>query len=120
MGNRILIVDDTAFMRMTLKNVLQKNGYEIVGEAENGQQAVEKYAQETPDLVTMDITMPVMDGITAIKEIMKTNTEAKIVVVSAMGQKSLVIEALSSGAKDFIVKPFQPERILDAVKKVLA
>ena len=107
-------------MRMTLKNVLQKNGYEIVGEAENGQQAVEKYAQETPDLVTMDITMPVMDGITAIKEIMKTNTEAKIVVVSAMGQKSLVIEALSSGAKDFIVKPFQPERILDAVKKVLA
>ncbi len=120
MGNRILIVDDTAFMRMTLKNVLQKNGYEIVGEAENGQQAVEKYMQETPDLVTMDITMPVMDGIAAIKEIMKTNADAKIIVVSAMGQKSLVIEALSSGAKDFIVKPFQPERILDAVKKVLA
>ncbi len=120
MGNRILIVDDTAFMRMTIKNVLQKNGYEVVGEAENGQVAVEKYMQEKPDLVTMDITMPIMDGITAIKEIMQTNPEAKIVVVSAMGQKSLVIEALSSGAKDFIVKPFQPERILDAVKKVLA
>lgn len=120
MGNRILIVDDTAFMRMTIKNVLQKNGYEVVGEAENGQIAVEKYRQEKPDLVTMDITMPVMDGITAIKEIMQTNSDAKIVVVSAMGQKSLVIEALSSGAKDFIVKPFQPDRILDAVKKVLA
>ncbi|UNC91777.1 response regulator [Candidatus Contubernalis alkaliaceticus] len=119
MANKILITDDTAFMRMTLKNILQKNGYEIAGEAEDGLQAVEKYKTEQPDLVTMDITMPNMDGISAIKEIMSYDAKAKIIVCSAMGQKSLVIEALSSGAKDFIVKPFQPDRILDAVKKVL-
>ncbi|HHX77617.1 MAG TPA: response regulator [Firmicutes bacterium] len=120
MAQRILVTDDTAFMRMTLKNILQKNGYEIAGEAEDGIQAVEKYQQIKPDLVTMDITMPNMDGITAIKEIMKIDSNAKIVVCSAMGQKSLVIDALSAGAKDFIVKPFQPDRILDAVRRVLA
>ncbi len=119
MAHRILITDDTAFMRMTLKNILEKNGYEIAGEAEDGLQSVEKYKAVNPDLVTMDITMPNMDGIAAIKEIMSHDAEAKIIVCSAMGQKTLVIEALSSGAKDFIVKPFQPDRILDAVKKVL-
>jgi two-component system chemotaxis response regulator CheY len=118
LGKRVLITDDTAFMRMTLRNVLEKNGYEIVGEAEDGYQAVEQYMSAKPDLVTMDITMPNMDGITAIKKIMEKDPEAKIVVVSAMGQKALVIEALNSGAKDFIVKPFQPDRIVEALQKV--
>jgi two-component system chemotaxis response regulator CheY len=118
LGKRVLITDDTAFMRMTLRNVLEKNGYEIVGEAEDGYQAVEQYMLSKPDLVTMDITMPNMDGITAIKKIMEKDPEAKIVVVSAMGQKALVIEALNSGAKDFIVKPFQPDRIVEALQKV--
>ncbi|NMB40925.1 MAG: response regulator [Firmicutes bacterium] len=118
MGKKVLIVDDTAFMRMTLRNVLEKNGYEIVGEAEDGVQAVEQYSLVNPDLVTMDITMPNMDGITAIKKIMEIDPVAKVVVVSAMGQKALVIEALNSGAKDFIVKPFQPDRIVEALQKV--
>ncbi|NLL58947.1 MAG: response regulator [Firmicutes bacterium] len=118
MGKRVLITDDTAFMRMTLRNVLEKNGYEVVGEAEDGYQAVEQYMLSKPDLVTMDITMPNMDGITAIKKIMEKDPEARIVVVSAMGQKALVIEALNSGAKDFIVKPFQPDRIVEALQKV--
>ncbi|MGI6307368.1 MAG: response regulator [Dethiobacteria bacterium] len=118
MGKKVLIIDDTAFMRMTLRNILEKNGYEVVAEAEDGIQAVEKYLQIKPDLVTMDITMPNMDGITAIKKIMAEDPNARIVVVSAMGQKALVIEALNSGAKDFIVKPFQPERIVEALQKV--
>ena len=118
MGKKVLITDDTAFMRMTLKNVLEKNGYEVVGEAEDGVQAVAKYKETSPDLVTMDITMPNMDGITAIKKIMEDDPQARIVVVSAMGQKSLVIEALNAGAKDFIVKPFQPDRIVEALQKV--
>jgi len=118
LGKKVLIVDDTAFMRMTLRNVLEKNGYEIVGEAEDGVQAVEQYSLVNPDLVTMDITMPNMDGITAIKKIMEIDPVAKVVVVSAMGQKALVIEALNSGAKDFIVKPFQPDRIVEALQKV--
>ncbi|NLC12228.1 MAG: response regulator [Firmicutes bacterium] len=118
MGKRVLITDDTAFMRMTLRNVLEKNGYEIAAEAEDGLQAIEKYKATKPDLVTMDITMPNMDGITAIKKIMEIDPEAKIIVVSAMGQKALVIEALNSGARDFIVKPFQPDRIVEALQKV--
>jgi len=118
-GRQVLITDDTAFMRMTLKNILEKNGYQVVGEAEDGQVAVDKYLELRPDLVTMDITMPRMDGITAIKKIIEADPEAKIVVCSAMGQKALVIEALSAGAKDFIVKPFQAERIINAVQKVI-
>jgi two-component system chemotaxis response regulator CheY len=119
LSKKVLITDDTAFMRMTLRNVLEKNGYEIAAEAEDGIQAVEKYLQVKPDLVTMDITMPNMDGITAIKKIVENDPSARIVVVSAMGQKALVIEALNSGAKDFIVKPFQPDRIVEALQKVL-
>ena len=118
MGKRILITDDTAFIRMTLRNVLEKNGYEVVAEAEDGLQAVEMYSDIRPDLVTMDITMPRMDGIEAIKRIMAIDPDARIIVVSAMGQKALVIEALNSGAKDFIVKPFQPDRIVEALQKV--
>lgn len=119
MGRQVLITDDTAFMRMTLRNILEKNGYQVVGEAEDGQVAVDKYLELRPDLVTMDITMPKMDGITAIKKIMEADPRAKIVVCSAMGQKALVIEALNAGARDFIVKPFQAERIVNAVQKVI-
>jgi two-component system chemotaxis response regulator CheY len=104
---------------MTLKKILTESGYKIAGEAADGVEAVAQYKAVKPDLVTMDITMPNMDGITAIKEIMKINAEAKIVVCSAMGQKVLVIEALKAGAKDFVVKPFESDRIVGAIKKVL-
>lgn len=116
---RILIVDDAAFMRMMLKDILVKNGYEVLGEAENGLKAVEKYKELNPDLVIMDITMPEMDGIEAVKEIKKINPSAAVIMCSAMGQQSMVIEAIQSGAKDFIVKPFQADRIIEAVRKVI-
>ena len=116
---KILIVDDAAFMRMMIKNILIKEGYDVVGEAENGAQAVEKYKELNPDLVTMDITMPEMDGISAVKEIMKINKGAKVDMCSAMGQQAMVIEAIQAGAKDFIVKPFQPDRVIEAISKVL-
>ncbi len=119
-GNKILIVDDAAFMRMMLKNILTSNGFEVIGEAENGAQAVEKYKELKPDLVTMDITMPEMDGIAAVKEIMKIDPNARIVMVSAMGQQVMVIEAIQAGAKDFVVKPFQPDRVLEAINKALS
>ena len=116
---RILIVDDAAFMRMMIKDILTKNGYEIAAEAENGQKAVEKYPEAKPDLVLMDITMPEMDGIEALKKIKELDPNAKVIMCSAMGQQAMVIEAIQSGAKDFIVKPFQAERVLEAVKKVV-
>jgi two-component system, chemotaxis family, chemotaxis protein CheY len=119
MANGILIVDDAAFMRMMIKDVLSKNGFEICGEAENGSKAIEKYREFNPELVIMDITMPEVDGIQAVKEIKKINGSAKIIMCSAMGQQAMVIEAIQAGAKDFIVKPFQAERIIEAVKKVL-
>lgn len=115
----ILIVDDAAFMRMMIKDILGKNGYTIVGEAENGEKAVELYATLKPDLVTMDITMPEMDGITAVKEIRKNDPKAVIIMCSAMGQQAMVIDAIQAGARDFIVKPFQPDRVLEAIKKAL-
>jgi two-component system chemotaxis response regulator CheY len=120
MGKRVLIVDDAAFMRMMIKDILAKNGFEIVGEAENGSQGVEMYKEHKPDLVTMDITMPEMDGIEAVKAIMAADKGAKVIMCSAMGQQSMVIDAIQAGAKDFIVKPFQPDRVLDAVNKVLS
>ncbi|HHW47827.1 MAG TPA: response regulator [Clostridiaceae bacterium] len=119
MGKRILIVDDAAFMRMMIKDILVKNGYEIAGEAENGIRAVEKYRELMPDLVIMDITMPEVDGITAVKEIKKLNPDSKIIMCSAMGQQAMVIESIQAGARDFIVKPFQPERVIEAIKKVI-
>lgn len=119
MGKGILLVDDAAFMRMMIKDILSKNGYEILGEAENGAKAVEKYKEVNPDLVIMDITMPEVDGIQAVKEIKGIDPNAKIIMCSAMGQQSMVIEAIQSGAKDFIVKPFQADRILEAVKKII-
>ncbi|MBP2635822.1 MAG: cheY 1 [Firmicutes bacterium] len=119
MAIRVLIVDDAAFMRMMIKDILSKNGYEIVGEAENGLKAVEKWQELKPDLTTMDITMPEMDGITAVKEIKQMDPGAKIIMCSAMGQQAMVIEAIQSGARDFIVKPFQPDRVLEAVRKAV-
>lgn len=116
---KVLITDDAAFMRMMLKDILTKGGYEIVGEAVNGNEAIEKYNQFKPDLVTMDITMPVCDGISALKQIMASDPSAKVVMCSAMGQQAMVIESIQSGAKDFIVKPFQPQRVLEAVKKLI-
>ncbi|UFU01035.1 response regulator [Radiobacillus kanasensis] len=119
MGKKILIVDDAAFMRMMIKDILSKNGFEVVGEAENGAQAVEKFKELSPDLVTMDITMPEMDGITALKEIKQLSGEAKVIMCSAMGQQAMVIDAIQAGAKDFIVKPFQADRVLEAISKAL-
>lgn len=119
MAKRILIVDDAAFMRMMIKDILTKNGFEIVGEAADGAQAVEKYNELQPDLVTMDITMPEMDGIAALKEIKKTSPNATIIMCSAMGQQAMVIDAIQAGAKDFIVKPFQADRVIEAIQKAL-
>jgi two-component system, chemotaxis family, chemotaxis protein CheY len=120
MAHKILIVDDAAFMRMMIKDILSKNGYEIVGEAADGAQAVQLYRDTQPDLVTMDITMPEMDGITALKEIKKVNPQAKVIMCSAMGQQAMVIDAIQAGAKDFIVKPFQADRVLEAISKALS
>jgi len=119
MPKRILLVDDAVFMRMMLKDILQKNGYEVVGEAENGAVALEKYKELKPDLVIMDITMPEVDGIQAVKDIKKYDPSANIIMCSAMGQQAMVIEAIQAGAKDFIVKPFQAERVLEAVNKIV-
>ena len=119
MAKNILICDDAAFMRMMIKDILTKNGYNVAGEAENGAKAVEKYAELKPDLVLMDITMPEMDGIQALKNIKAADPAALVIMCSAMGQQAMVIEAIQSGAKDFIVKPFQAERVLEAVKKVV-
>lgn len=119
MAKSILICDDAAFMRMMIKDILTKNGYNVAGEAENGAKAVEKYNELKPDLVLMDITMPEMDGIQALKNIKAADAGAQVIMCSAMGQQAMVIEAIQSGAKDFIVKPFQADRVLEAVKKVV-
>lgn len=119
MAKRILICDDAAFMRMMIKGILGKGGYDVAGEAENGLKAVEKYKEVSPDLVLMDITMPEMDGIQAVKEIKKIDPNAKIIMCSAMGQQAMVVESIQAGARDFIVKPFQEDRVLEAVKKVI-
>ena len=119
MAKNILICDDAAFMRMMIKDVLSKNGYTVCGEAENGLRASEKYNELHPDLVLMDITMPEMDGIQALKAIKAIDAGANVIMCSAMGQQAMVIESIQSGAKDFIVKPFQPDRVLEAVKKVV-
>lgn len=119
MGKRVLVVDDAAFMRMMIKDILSKNGFEIVGEAANGIEAVEKYVECNPDIVTMDITMPEKDGIAAVKDIMAHDPQAVIIMCSAMGQQAMVMEAIQAGAKDFIVKPFQQERVVQALQKVL-
>lgn len=115
----ILLVDDAAFMRMMLKDILTKNGFNVVGEAANGIQAIEKYKELKPDLTILDITMPEMDGIQAAKGLKKEDGNALFIMCSAMGQQAMVIESIQAGARDFIVKPFQAERVLETVKKVL-
>ena len=116
---RILIVDDAKFMRITLTNILKKANHEIVGEAENGREAVELYRELKPDLVTMDITMPEMSGLDAVKKIKKDFKDAKIIMCSAMGQQKMVVDAIEAGAKDFIVKPFDDSQVVDSVSRVL-
>ena len=116
---KILLVDDAAFMRMMIKDILTKNGFTVCGEAVDGLDAVAKYKDLQPDLVIMDITMPNMDGLLALKEIKKDYPEAKIVMCSAMGQESYVLDAIKSGASEFIVKPFQSDRVIAAVSRVL-
>ena len=116
---KILLVDDAAFMRMMVKNALTKSGYDNFVEAQDGAEAVKKYAEEKPDMVIMDITMPNMDGLQALKKIRESDPNAKIVMCTAMGQEGMVVDAIKSGAKDFIVKPFNAERIVQTVNTIL-
>lgn len=116
---RILIVDDAKFMRITLTNIIKKANHEIVGEAENGREAVRLYRELKPDLVTMDITMPEMSGLDAVKEIKRDFKDAKIIMCSAMGQQKMVVDAIEAGAKDFIVKPFDESQVIDSISRVL-
>jgi len=115
---KVLIVDDATFMRMMIKDILEKNGFEVVGEANNGLKAVELYKKEQPDVVTMDITMPDMDGVQALKSIKKIDSNCKIVMVSAMGQETFVREAIISGAKGFVVKPIKEEHLVKTLNKL--
>ncbi|MCZ0754147.1 response regulator [Anoxybacillus sp. J5B_2022] len=116
---KVLIVDDAKFMRMTLSNILKKANYEVVGEGENGKEAVELYRTLQPDIVTLDITMPVMNGIEAVKAIKQMDPQAKIIMCSAMGQQKMVVEAIEAGAVDFIVKPFEESRVIEALSRAL-
>ncbi len=116
---KVMVVDDAAFMRLRACKVLQDNGHEVV-QAENGLDAVRQYGEQRPDAVLMDITMPEMDGLAALKEIRKLDPNARVAMVTAMGQQAIVIEALKAGARDFVLKPFQPDRVLGAVHKLLA
>jgi two-component system chemotaxis response regulator CheY len=116
---KVMVVDDAAFMRMMLKTMLTEGGHEVVAEAANGNEAISTYLRVKPDLVTMDITMPELDGVGAVKEIRKADPSAKIIMCSAMGQKAMVVDAINAGAKDFLVKPFQKDRVIESVNKVL-
>ena len=115
----VLIVDDAAFMRMMIKDILTKNGLDVAGEAENGLQAVDMFKELKSDIVIMDITMPGMNGMLALKEILEVDSSAIVLMCSAMGQQAAVINAIQAGAKDFIVKPFKPDRVVDAINKAL-
>ena len=119
MAKRVLITDDALFMRVTLKKILTQSGYEIAGEAANGRESIALFQETSPDLVTMDITMPEMDGITALREIRRIDPNANVIMCSAMGQKNMVMEAVAAGARDFIVKPFQPDKVIEAIQKVI-
>jgi two-component system chemotaxis response regulator CheY len=118
-SHTVLVCDDAIFMRTMISDILTQAGYNVISEAETGVQAVEKYKELGPDLVTMDIVMPDMGGIDAVREIVKFDPNARILMCSAMGQQALVVEAIQAGAKDFVVKPFQPSRVLEAVQRVL-
>ncbi|CAG9621854.1 response regulator [Sutcliffiella rhizosphaerae] len=116
---KVLVVDDAKFMRLTIRNILTNSNHTVIGEAENGKEAVALYRNHQPDLVTMDITMPEMNGIEAVREILNEFPKAKIIMCSAMGQQRLIVDAIEAGAKDFIVKPFDENRVLEAIKRVL-
>jgi two-component system chemotaxis response regulator CheY len=120
MAVRILLADDLYFMRMVQKEVLEANGYTIVGEAADGRQAVEKYEELRPDVVVLDITMPEMNGLQVMEKILQMDPEARIIICSAIGQQNLIMDAINAGIKDFIVKPFKPERLLSAIAKAVA
>lgn len=120
MAHTVLVCDDAIFMRTMIADILTQAGYQVVGEAESGVDAVRRYQELKPDLVTMDIVMPEMGGIDAVREIVKLDPEARILMCSAMGQQALVVEAIQAGAKDFVVKPFQPARVLEAVQRLLS
>ncbi|MDJ0626057.1 MAG: response regulator [Candidatus Caenarcaniphilales bacterium] len=115
----VLIVDDALFMRTVLKDILAKNGYDVVAEATNGYEAIEKFEELKPDITTMDITMPELDGIEALKKIIEIDSKARVIMCSAMGQQGIVVEAIKHGACDFIIKPFQPSRVLEALEKAV-
>ncbi|MFN2316119.1 MAG: response regulator [Gemmatimonadales bacterium] len=119
MAHSVLVCDDAIFMRTMIADILTQAGYQVVGEAESGVEAVQRYQELKPDLVTMDIVMPEMGGIDAVREIIKLDPDARILMCSAMGQQALVVEAIQAGAKDFVVKPFQPARVLEAVQRLV-
>lgn len=116
---KVMIVDDSLIFRVNLKRILEKHGYQIVAEAVNGQDAVEKYEKFQPDLTTMDITMPILDGISALKEIRLINGDAKVVMISAMGQETKIIESINNGARHFIVKPFKEIDVINVIESIL-
>ncbi|HDQ26517.1 MAG TPA: response regulator [bacterium] len=119
MAKTILIADDAAFMRMMLKNILEAEGYKIVGEAANGREAIQKYNELKPDMLISDMVMPEMGGIDVLKEVLKTDPSANILICSAIGQQALVIEAIQAGAKDYIVKPFEQSNVIETVSKII-
>jgi len=119
MAINVLIVDDLAFIKIVLRDILEKSGFRVVGEASNGAQAITMYQDARPDVVLMDITMPDMDGLTALRKIREIDPAARVIICSALGQQQLIVQAIQLGAKDFIVKPFQPPRVVSALKKAL-
>ena len=119
MAINVLIVDDLAFIKIVLRDILEKSGFRVVGEASNGEEAINLYLDKRPDVVLMDITMPGMDGLTALKRIRELDPAARVIICSALGQQRLIVQAIQLGAKDFIVKPFQPQRVISALKKAL-
>ncbi len=119
MGIDVLIVDDLTFIKMVLKDLVEKAGFRVVGEASDGEEALRLFEEKRPDIVLMDITMPKMDGLTALQKILEKDPEAKVIMCSALGQQRLILQAIQLGAKDFIVKPFRPERVIGSIKKIL-
>ncbi len=119
MAVNVLIVDDLAFIKIVLRDILEKAGFRVIGEASNGEQAITMYQDKKPDAVLMDITMPGMDGLTALKKIREIDAAARVIICSALGQQQLIVQAIQLGAKDFIVKPFQPQRVVSSLKKAL-
>lgn len=119
MGIDVLIVDDLTFIKMVLKDLVEKAGFRVVGEASDGEEALRVFQEKRPDVVLLDITMPKMDGLTALKKLLELDPNAKVIMCSALGQQRLIVQAIQLGAKDFIVKPFRPERVVSSIKKIL-